>query len=254
MTYKDFNFPFNVWAYILEREGSSIENFHFGLFDKPNDSVLTAQMRINEFIYDRLPAPPARVTEVGTGFGYMINDLLQRGYHVTGVNPDATQVKLAQQTYNALTEIDFHAVKFEEYRCKNPGDALIFLESSQYIDIEYMFSTARNCLVPGGVAIIIDEMRVAEVSDESVHAVGHYDKLAAESGFVLDDQEDLSDRAAPSVDFVIRCFYNYREDILRELPVTPEVLDSAIVAWERSRDKFADGRRKYFYKRYHLAD
>ena len=69
-----------------------------------------------------LPAPPARVLEIGCGpLGGFVPMLLTAGYAATGIDPEAPE------------GADFRRVAFEDYQLTRPADAIIACTSLHHV-------------------------------------------------------------------------------------------------------------------------
>ncbi len=63
---RDFAFPLNVFAHVLERQEGRVDYLHFAAFERPDEPVLHAQERATAMLWSALP-PPCRLLEVGIG-------------------------------------------------------------------------------------------------------------------------------------------------------------------------------------------
>jgi SAM-dependent methyltransferase len=82
-------------------------------------SHLTADLL--EFLGRWLPAPPARVLEVGCGQGTLTRTLADRGYRVTGVDPEAPSGE------------PFVRTAIEEFAAEEPFDAAVAIRSLHHV-------------------------------------------------------------------------------------------------------------------------
>jgi SAM-dependent methyltransferase len=96
-----------------------------------------------------LPAPPARVVEIGCGpLGGFVPRLADVGYAAAGVDPEAPE------------EPGFHRVEFERYEPPEPVDAIVACTSLHHVtDLAEMAERVHAALRPGGVAVIIEWAR-----------------------------------------------------------------------------------------------
>lgn len=97
----------------------------------------------------QLPAPPARVIEIGCGpLGGFVPMLQASGYGVAGVDPEAPE----QPAY--------HRVAFEQYRPAEPADAIVACTSLHHVgDLGYVLDLAHGALAPGGVMAVVEWAR-----------------------------------------------------------------------------------------------
>jgi len=93
--YRDFTYPLNVFMHILTHEEGEVRYLHYGLFERPDESIAVAQERSTELLLSRLPPPPARLLEAGAGLGTTLARLERLGYDAQGITPDEKQVAMA---------------------------------------------------------------------------------------------------------------------------------------------------------------
>src|SRR5262249_7602586 len=87
-----------------------------------------------------LPAPHARVLEIGCGpLGGFVPMLRDGGYEATGIDPEAPE------------GTDFRRVGFEDYLPSRPADAIIACTSLHHVaDLDRVLDLAAAALVPAG--------------------------------------------------------------------------------------------------------
>lgn len=84
---------------------------------------------IEERYARRLPKPPARILEVGTGLGTTLARLTRAGYDATGITPDEKQIAVVRSRYGDTVRVE--QIAFESLASR-PFDVVVFQESSQY--------------------------------------------------------------------------------------------------------------------------
>ena len=93
--------------------------------------LLTAERTRREidFLVDALAlAPPARVLDVGCGFGRHCIELGRRGYRALGIDPAAAMIEAAEaQAAQAGVDVEFQQAAGEEFTAPEPFDAAICL-------------------------------------------------------------------------------------------------------------------------------
>jgi SAM-dependent methyltransferase len=96
-----------------------------------------------------LPAPPARVLEIGCGpLGGFVPMLLAAGYAATGIDPGAPE------------GAGFHRVGFEDYQLTRPADAIIACTSLHHVaDLGHVADLAAAALMPAGVLVVVEWAR-----------------------------------------------------------------------------------------------
>lgn len=242
------SFPLNVYAHCLFLADGRADYLHYGLFENPDETAQVTQQRSTELVLSRLPAPPARVLEIGPGLGTTAAKLTSLGYDVTAITPDAAQVEIARQRAPAA---DFHVQAFEQFSVieGDPGfDVILLQESSQYLDTLFLFQRAWQLLREDGCVLILDEFGLNRSEKDLSGALPmrqHVVRQASQSGFGLEELMDLSSSAAPTVDYLLKHIRQYRPQLLAELPVTDEHLDSLIADLEAYRGRYREGRYGY---------
>jgi cyclopropane fatty-acyl-phospholipid synthase-like methyltransferase len=235
--YRDFTYPLNVFMHILMHEEGGVRYLHYGLFDRDDDSIGTAQERSTELLLARLPSPPARLLDVGLGLGTTLERLTQLGYDAEGITPDQTQISLARMRPVRLTQASFETFQSEPY------DLLIFQESSQYIESGALFAKARE-LAPR--ALVLDEFATRPLDDVgALRPLGAFISAASANGFRVVEELDLSTRAAPTIDYFRARLSRYRAALIADLGLTGQQVDALIASGERYRDRYRTGLYSY---------
>lgn len=112
----------------------------------PDERWLAAQW---PRVQAKLPAPPARVVEIGCGpLGGFVPMLRAAGYEATGVDPEAPAGP------------GYRQCGFEQYESPEPAGALVACTSLHHVgDLGVVLDLARAALAPGGVFIVIEWAR-----------------------------------------------------------------------------------------------
>lgn len=237
--YRDFTFPLNVFLHILTREEGSVSYLHYGLFE-PGDSLATAQERSTELLLSRLPPPPARFLDVGIGVGTTLDRLARLGYRADGITPDAGQIEAARARFG--DSVSLHCLRFEEME-GGPYDAVIFQESSQYIESSVLFERARALT---GQVVVLDEFAMRPLGEPgSLHDLPRFLDAALQAGFALQEEIDLSVKAAPTMEYFRERIPRFRHELMRDLGVSEAQIEELIISGEKYRDRYADGTYVY---------
>ena len=251
--YRDFPFPLNVFMYVIAREEGEVRDLHYGLFEKPEESILAAQQRSTDLLLKRLPAPPRRVLDVGMGLGRTLAELIRVGYDAEGITPDQHQVALARARFGDALRAREAAL--ETFSSDHRYDVILFQESSQYVDSGPLFDRAVRLLAPEGVVLVLDEFSLRPVQKPgALHRRDEFHSAAERCGFKCTEETDLSRKAAPTIDYFLERLPRYREELGSELGLTGEQLDALIESGQSYRNLYRSGDYGYLLLQFGFAD
>ena len=239
LPYRDFYYPLNVFMHILTAEEGGVAYLHYGLFETPGERIAAAQERSTELLLRRLPPPPARVLDAGSGLGTTLALLTRLGYDVTGITPDEKQVAMIRARYGG--EVRIEPLRFED--ATTPVDVIVFQESSQYIDSQALFARAA-ALAPR--VLVLDEFALRPVEQPgALHSLEGFLQAAAEHGFDAVEDVDLSAQAAPTIDYFNRRIPLHRERLIADLDLPGAQIDDLVASGQRYRELYRDGTYGY---------
>jgi SAM-dependent methyltransferase len=113
-----------------------------------------------ELTIDALPAPGARILDVGCGTGRWARDLIDRGYELTGIEPAPAMVARAAERVPAMRLLA-RPVETTDLTAES-FDAALAMGSLQYCeDPTAAFARIHDWLVPGGVFCVLVDSRLA---------------------------------------------------------------------------------------------
>lgn len=233
LPYRDFYYPLNVFMHVLSHEEGAVEYLHYGLFKQPGESIGAAQEHSTELLLERLPKPPAKILEVGTGLGTTLARLTRLGYEATGITPDEKQIRLARERYGDAIHVE--AIAFEHFPA-SPFDVVLFQESSQYIEPRTLFAKAAEVTRH---VIVLDEFAVHPGS--SLHHFGSFLDAAVEGGFRKVEDIDVSAKAAPTIDYFLKRLPRYRSALISDLGLTDSQVDNLLISGAKYRESYASG-------------
>jgi SAM-dependent methyltransferase len=237
LPYRDFQYPLNVFMHVLTHEEGSVPYLHYGLFENESESIGKAQERSTQLLMQRLPPPPARVLDVGIGVGTTLARLAATGYDVTGITPDEKQADLVEANQGKHLRIE--RTSFENLGPR-PFDVVLFQESSQYIECNALFAKAREVTAH---VIVLDEFSVDPTG--TLHQLGEFLRAAASHGFDTIEEVDLSEKAAPTVEYFLDRLPRYRPALIADLGLTDEQVDELIESGKRYRNLYRRGAYVY---------
>jgi SAM-dependent methyltransferase len=135
-------------------------------------------------VHALLPAPPARVLELGCGpLGGFVPRLRESGYDAVGVDP------------NAPEEAGYHRVRFEEAELPEGADALVASASLHHVvDPAGVLDMVAAALAPGGAVVVVEW--AWEDLDEATAEWG-FGRLGPEEGWLRRRQEGWLESGQP---------------------------------------------------------
>jgi SAM-dependent methyltransferase len=244
--YKDLAFPLNVYAHALLLQEGRVNYLHYGLFQENQTNLEAAQQYSTDLLLNRLPAAPCRILEVGIGLGTTFSVLIQKGYQVYGITPDAQQIALIHKRLGSQVMVACqHLEDFEA--AQNSFDVILFQESAQYIEPLVIFNKGLDLVTEGGSLLIVDEfaLRRDEVGVERLHLLSDMLALANRLGFELVEQLDLSTMAAPTLDYLLQVTTRQRQRLMNDLSMNVECLEQLEKSNRLYQKKYACGRFGY---------
>lgn len=247
--YIHLSFPLNVYAYSLALHQGQVDYLHYGLVEEEEEAweigAHLAQQRATDLLLTHLPPPPCRILEVGLGLGTLTQVLATRGYSITAISPDPHQIHLV----SPHPQLELQCVTFEAFnRPLQSYEVLIFQESAQYIKPLTLFNKAYDLLVDAGTLLIMDEVNLRRTPHDEVEGLPFLKYSLAQAqrcGFKLIEHLDLSKKAAPTLDFLLKIIETYHEQILAGLSLHADQLQALIRSLQKYQQKYRDGRYGY---------
>jgi SAM-dependent methyltransferase len=235
-----FSYPLNALVHVLLREEGALTWMHYGLFERPGESITAAQERATALLLERLPPAPARILEVGIGVGTLLSRLTALGYDAEGLAPDPKQLAYARRRVG--DGLRAYPVSLEGFEAAAPYDAIVFQESSQYVDTEALFAKAQRFVAPRGALIIADEFALREVDAPApLHGLDHFLAVAKRDGFELVEELDVSEKARPTVDWFLERIARHRASLEQEVGLDGDAVDALIKSGETYRELYRTG-------------
>jgi SAM-dependent methyltransferase len=171
----------------------------------PDERWLSTMWR---FVRENLPAPPARVVEIGCGrLGGFVPMLREAGFAALGIDPEAPE------------GAGYLRTEFEHYEPAVPAAAIVASTSLHHVtDLGEVLDLAAAALAPGGLVLVVEWAR--ERFDEAT-ARWCFDRLPA--------AEDQGDHAG----WLVRHRDEWRE--------SGQPWDEYIESWARAEGLHAGG-------------
>jgi hypothetical protein len=237
LPYRDFYYPLNVFMHILTAEEGGVAYLHYGLFEYEDEPIGVAQERSTTMLLERLPPPPARLLEVGIGLATTLDRLTSMGYDAEGITPDEKQIAMVKARYGDSLRV--HCAAFETFTSDRGYDAIVFQESTQYIDSEALFAKAE-LLAPR--VIVLDEFAMQPLGTPgALRTHASFVEAAQRHGFAIVEDLDLSRMAPPTVRYFIKRLPAYRERLIDDLGLSNEQVDDLIVNGDNYVRRYEDG-------------
>jgi SAM-dependent methyltransferase len=113
-----------------------------------------------------LPAPGARVVEIGPGTGQATRSLLARGWRVVGLEPGAALASVARRELAGLGDVDVVEQPFEVWQGGAASYDLVLAATAwHWLDPEVAYPKAAALLRPGGALAIVSTEHVLPEDD-----------------------------------------------------------------------------------------
>ncbi|MBP5971881.1 class I SAM-dependent methyltransferase [Brasilonema sp. CT11] len=174
-------------------------------------SLRAAQQAYTDKLFSFIPQGISTVLDVGCGIGGNAKYLLERGFNVEGLAPDALQQEKFIKNTNG--QVPFYLTRFEDFQQTHSYDLILFSESSQYIAVDDLAQGAARLLSSGGYLLIADMMRSDPEYQEGIFSNCHVTSVLQEAleraGFSLIKSEDISNSIAPTIDLSLDYFRSF---------------------------------------------
>jgi SAM-dependent methyltransferase len=196
---------------VLGRFAIGMEDLHYGYWteDLPliPANLPAAQARYTEELIRDIPPGVKSILDVGCGAGNTARKLLDRGYEVVCLSPNAWLNDVAQAAVGDRAKV--YLSKFEDFELDRKFDLILFSESFLFMKADQALAKAEAMLNPGGYVIISDIFKVPSDQRSPIGGgqdIRRYQALMAESRFELLKDTDMTAQIAPTFDLLSRAY------------------------------------------------
>ncbi len=185
----------------------SNDMLHYGYFENPDiepdrlsfHDVEAAQINYAEKLISHIPDKPLAVLDIGCGIGGIANLIIKKGFTVDVLSPNINQLNYVKNKYPVSSAYN---VRFEDFHADKKYGVLLNAESFQYIDMKKGFAKADEIIAPEGRWVICDYFSISPVNEKkNQKRFEEFEKLAAEHGWKIIYQEDITLNVLPTLKF-----------------------------------------------------
>lgn len=188
---------------ILGRFLVRMQDLHYGYWtedlsvEMPN--LPRAQAQYSDFLLSHVPPGVKTVLDVGCGAGNTARKLLDRGYQVDCVSPNAFLNAIAQEAVGRRAT--FFETRFEDLQTDRRYDLLLFSESFLFMRLEDAIAQALRFLNPGGYLLLSDIFKIVPDGNTAIGGGQHLQAFREAFGrapFTKLQEVDMTPQIAPT--------------------------------------------------------
>ncbi len=238
---------------VLGRFALDMNDLHYGYWtpDLPLTAanLPVAQARYTDKLIADIPEGVKSILDVGCGAGNTARKLLDKGYDVVCLSPNAWLNVEAQKAVGDRAVV--HLSRFEDFTLDRKFDLILFSESFLFMNADQALAKAESMLNPGGYILISDIFRVPSDQKSPIGGgqdIRRYQALMAASRFAMVKDTDMTAEIAPTFDLLNLA---YQEAIMPAYALILAKLEASnplvmkFVRW-KWRKKFAKLEAKHF--------
>jgi SAM-dependent methyltransferase len=196
---------------VIGRFAFDMQDLHYGYWtddlELTPQNLARAQARYTDELIADIPPDVRSILDVGCGAGNTARKLLERGYEVDCVSPNAWLTAEARRVLPTRARV-FES-KFENVPLDRTYDLILFSESFLFMKAEQALAKAESALRPGGYILISDIFKIP--ADEKSPIGGgqdlrRYRALLEASPFTQLKDTDMTANIAPTFDLLNRAY------------------------------------------------
>ena len=192
---------------VMGRFALDMHDLHYGYWTPDLEltprNLPVAQARYTDMLMADIPEGVKTILDVGCGAGNTARKLLDRGYEVVCLSPNAWLNEEAQRAVGTRAVV--HLSKFEEFELDRKFDLILFSESFLFMKADVALAKAEAMLNPGGHILISDIFRVPSDDKSPIGGgqdIRRYQALMAASRFQMVKDTDMTAQIAPTFDLL----------------------------------------------------
>jgi len=241
--YSKLTFPMDVIAFISKYVNGKFIDLYYGVFSNEHDDIIQAQHNLSRLIFKHLHYSPAKLLQVGIGFGHLYQSLINKGFDCTGISMDPAQVEIAKHN---VEKGDFKCASFDNFvqNTNKNYDVILFIESTSEIDSHTLLNQSKQLLKSGGSVLVVDTFSTSE--DDFYHNIETFKLIARDYNFKLTTELDLSDQAFPTFDFLLDNLNKYANQINDDLDLKAPMIYALRSKLEEYKLKYKNAQSGYY--------
>lgn len=180
-----------------------MQDLHYGYWtdglpvEMPN--LPQAQAQYSDFLLSHVPPGVKTILDVGCGAGNTAHKLLNRGYQVHCVSPNAVLNSIAREAVG--DRATFFECRFEDLRTDTRYDLLLFSESFLFMRLDDAIAQSRRFLNPGGYLLLSDVFKIVPDGNTAIGGGQHlvaFQEAFGRAPFTKLQEIDMTPQIAPT--------------------------------------------------------
>jgi SAM-dependent methyltransferase len=196
---------------VVGRFALDMQDLHYGYWtddlELTPQNIARAQARYTDELMADIPAGVRSILDVGCGAGNTAHKLIERGYEVDCVSPNAWLTAEARRVLGTRARV-FES-KFEDLTLDRTYDLILFSESFLFMKAKQALAKAQSALRPGGYILISDIFKLPADEKSPIgggQSLRRHRALLAASHFTQLKDTDMTANIAPTFDLLNRAY------------------------------------------------